>query len=101
MYLGDIMWALMIFLIVCFIFRNRSTLWVAAVAITFCFVTEISQLYQATWINGIRMTTLGSLVLGFGFLWSDLLLYTAGITLGVFLEKFFIKKAGTLELPQQ
>ena len=33
---------------------------------------EESQLYHASWIDSIRGTTLGALVLGHGFLWSDL-----------------------------
>ena len=38
------------------------------------------------WIDSIRHTTLGGLVLGFGFLWSDLACYAAGVGLGVTIE---------------
>jgi len=47
---------------------------------------ELSQLYHAPWIDPIRRTTLGGLVLGFGFLWSDLACYAAGGGLGVLIE---------------
>ena len=40
---------------------------------------ETSQLYHAPWIDRIRATTLGGLVLGFGFLWSDIACYTVGV----------------------
>ena len=40
---------------------------------------------HARWI-AVRRTTLGGLVLGFGFLWSDLACYTVGIGLGMVLE---------------
>ncbi|MCA9130161.1 MAG: DUF2809 domain-containing protein, partial [Planctomycetales bacterium] len=50
------------------------------------FLVEFSQLYHASWIDSIRRTTLGGLVLGFGFLWSDLVCYGIGITLGVVAE---------------
>ncbi|MDO4536447.1 MAG: DUF2809 domain-containing protein, partial [Clostridium perfringens] len=45
-----------------------------------------SQIYHAPWIDSIRNTTLGGLVLGFGFLWSDILCYTIGIAIGVALD---------------
>ena len=46
------------------------------------FAVEFSQLYQAGWINAVRETHLGALVLGRGFLWSDLACYTAGVGAG-------------------
>ena len=65
----------------------------AWIALAFSFAVEISQLYQADWINAIRHTTLGGLVLGFGFLWSDLLCYGVGVLLGVILEWQWIRKS--------
>ena len=90
LYLGDVFWALMIFLIMGFIFRRSSTVFTATSAILFSYAIEFSQLYQEPWINALRKTTLGALVLGFGFLWSDLLAYTFGIGIGVFLEKYWL-----------
>ena len=86
LYVGDILWALMVFLIIAMLFKRKSTTWVALAAISFSFLIEISQLYQATWINNIRHTTLGGLVLGVGFLWTDLFLYVTGICIGVLFE---------------
>jgi len=85
-YSGDTLWALMIFLISGFVFSYNSTLINAAIALLFCFAVEFSQLYQAEWINMIRQTKTGGLILGFGFLWSDLLCYAAGISAGVIIE---------------
>ena len=51
---------------------------------------EFSQLYQENWIIEIRNTTLGHLVLGQGFLWSDLLAYTFGSIICYILEKFIL-----------
>ena len=50
-------------------------------ALVFSYLIEISQLYHAPWIDAIRSTALGGLVLGFGFLWSDILCYTVGVLL--------------------
>jgi hypothetical protein len=44
---------------------------------------ELSQLNHAPWIESIRQTTVGGLILGFGFLWSDLACYAVGVGLGV------------------
>jgi hypothetical protein len=86
-YAGDILWALMMFLIIGFLFKKLSTLWVGVSALIFSFAIEISQLYHAPWIDAVRDTRIGALVLGFGFLWSDLLCYSAGIAIGIFLEQ--------------
>jgi len=86
MYLGDALWALMIYFYVGIIFRklpiNRSAIF----SLLFCYLIELSQLYHAPWIDQIRNTRLGGLVLGFGFLWSDILAYTLGVTTGVLIE---------------
>ncbi|MCF0058117.1 DUF2809 domain-containing protein [Dyadobacter sp. CY356] len=92
LYLGDALWALMIFLITGFIFKWISTLQVAIFAVSFCYLIEISQLYHADWIDNIRYTRLGGLILGFGFLWSDILAYSIGVGFGVILEKFILKR---------
>lgn len=88
-YLGDALWALMIFIGFGFIFRYMKTKKIALMAIAFCYLIEISQLYHAPWIDSIRKTTLGGLVLGYGFLWSDLLAYAIGIAAGVILEVLY------------
>lgn len=51
-----------------------------------CVGIEASQLYQTDWINSIRGTVLGRLVLGQGFLWSDILAYIMGILLMYFID---------------
>ena len=56
-------------------------------AMAFSVAIELSQLYHAPWIDSIRHTTLGGLILGFGFLWSDLACYALGVLLGVLIER--------------
>jgi len=86
LYLGDILWALMIFFLFGLLFRNTETRWVTESAILFSFSIEISQLYHSQWIDSLRKTRIGGLVLGYGFLWSDLVSYTVGIGIGVLIE---------------
>ena len=85
-YAGDTLWALMVFLSLG-LFAPRSCIWRrAAVALAVSYAVEVSQLYQAPWIEALRHTTFGGLVLGFGFLWSDLVCYSVGVGTGVLLE---------------
>lgn len=92
LYLGDALWALMVFWILGFIFIKKGTLWIAMIAILFSFGIEISQLYHAEWIDVLRSNRIGGLILGYGFLWSDLICYTLGISAGVGMELIFLKK---------
>jgi len=94
LYLGDALWALLVFLLIGFTFTRKSSMWIAIVALVFSFCIEISQLYHALWIDYIRNTSLGGLILGFGFLWSDLLCYSAGIGFGYVIERKFLKQQG-------
>ena len=86
-YAGDTLWALMVFWGIGFLFLKISTGKAAIAALLFSYAIEFSQLYQAEWINVLRHTTLGGLVLGFGFLWSDLVCYTVGVLAGGLIEK--------------
>lgn len=84
--LGDALWALMIYLLFAMVLRNWAVKKVAVVGLAFCFLIEICQLYHEPWIDKIRSTTLGGLVLGFGFLWSDLVAYSIGIGFGIIVD---------------
>lgn len=85
-YPGDSLWALMVFLGWSFCKPKESTRNIAAIALaTSCFV-EFSQLYQATWINSIRSTTLGHLILGSTFSWLDIAAYAIGILVGMLVD---------------
>ncbi|MGG1744865.1 DUF2809 domain-containing protein, partial [Bacillus paranthracis] len=89
-YLGDALWALMIFIGFGFLFPKIEMKKLAFVSLMFCYGIEVSQLYHAEWIDSIRATTLGGLVLGYGFLWSDLVAYTIGVGVG-FLFEFILR----------
>ncbi|EOP69338.1 MULTISPECIES: DUF2809 domain-containing protein [Bacillus cereus group] len=90
-YLGDALWALMIFTGFGFLFSKIETKKLAFISLIFCYGIEIIQLYHETWIDSIRATTLGGLVLGYGFLWSDLVAYTIGVGVGM-LGEFILRK---------
>jgi hypothetical protein len=91
-YAGDTLWALMVFLLIGFLFPSLSTTKVAIITLCFSFCIEISQLYHAPWLDEMREYRLVALVLGRGFLWSDLVCYSVGVAMGVFGEKMALKK---------
>ncbi|HLQ76146.1 MAG TPA: DUF2809 domain-containing protein [Terriglobia bacterium] len=85
-YSGDTLWAAMVFVGVGLLAPRWSSLRVAVVALMVSYLIECSQLYHAPWIDTLRHTRVGGLVLGYGFLWSDLACYTVGVALAVVLE---------------
>jgi len=87
--LGDALWALMVYLMVRFVLIRKSIRTVFLISLAFCYAIELSQLYHSAFIDGIRSTTLGGLVLGYGFLWSDLLAYLMGASAGAAVEWVF------------
>jgi len=91
-FFGDILYSLMIFFIIGFIFTDFSSLKIALISIGICYIIELSQFYEANWIVEIRNNKLGGLLLGYGFLWSDLISYLVGGAIGFSIEFFIIKK---------
>ncbi|ADB37773.1 DUF2809 domain-containing protein [Spirosoma linguale] len=89
-YVGDALWALMVYFGLAFLFTTWSVNRLALATLVFSFGIEISQLYHAPWIDSIRATHLGGLVLGFAFVWSDLLCYSVGVLLGVAIEVYIL-----------
>ncbi|WP_288427211.1 DUF2809 domain-containing protein [uncultured Spirosoma sp.] len=92
LYVGDSLWALMVFFGFAVLFPRWPTRTTAFVALLFCFGIEFSQVYHAPWIDAIRATTLGGLVLGFSFVWSDLLCYSVGIAVGLFIDGWVVRR---------
>jgi hypothetical protein len=85
-YLGDTLWAMLVFWLLGFVFTRKPSVKLAFATLIFSYTIEISQLYHASWIDSIRDTTFGALVLGHGFLWSDIICYSAGILCGFTIE---------------
>jgi hypothetical protein len=95
-YAGDTLWANMVFWLFAIVMPRSRTMAIAAAALAFAYAIEISQLYHALWIDSIRATTIGGLVLGSDFVWSDLVCYTVGVVAGAVLDLLMIagRRAG-------
>lgn len=89
-YVGDALWAMAIFFMFGVVFPAASTrrLVIATLAITY--VIEFSELYQADWINDLRSIKIIGLILGYTFLWTDLVMYTLGIAAGALMERYLL-----------
>lgn len=84
---GDALWAMMVYFGFRFLLVRKSLLTSLFFSLLFSFGIEFSQLYQDDWINQIRGTTLGALILGHGFLAVDLIRYTTGIIIATVFDK--------------
>lgn len=84
---GDALWAGMIYLAFRVLLTRHPLLVSLVLSLGFSFGIEFSQLYQAEWIISARAATLGGLILGRGFLWIDLIRYTAGILFCYMLDR--------------
>jgi glycopeptide antibiotics resistance protein len=90
---GDVLWAMMVYFGFRFLLVNKSMITAFLLSFLFSFGIEFSQLYQEDWMNQIRGTLLGALILGKGFLLVDLIRYSTGIVIAYSLDRLVsIKK---------
>jgi len=82
-YPGDALWALMVFCGLGFVNPGLSALRLADYTLLISYVDEFSQIYRAPWIDAVRSTYVGHLILGSTFSWYDMLAYTVGVAFGV------------------
>ena len=76
---GDALWAMMVYCCFRIVLIRKPMIISAVAALITSFAIEFSQMLTPDWLVKIRSTFLGHMLLGQGFLWSDLLAYTLGI----------------------
>ena len=76
---GDAIWAMMVFCLWRIIFVKKDLRLIAIVSLAHSFLVEFSQLIRWPWLVSFRSTFWGHMMLGQGFLWTDLLAYLIGI----------------------
>ena len=88
---GDALWTVAVYLLLA-IGLPRCPAWKLGLhALVFSFVVEFSQIYHAPWIDAIRRTLPGRLILGSVFEWMDLLRYTAGAGMTVACDRALLR----------
>lgn len=98
-YAGDVLWATMVYLLIAAGWPSASTRRVALAAAIVSLAVELGQLYHAPWIDAVRQSRLGGLVLGRGFLWSDLACYAAGILLALAIDHALARRSALRHRP--
>jgi len=86
LWVGDVLWATMIYFVLRFFLLNSSIQKITLISIVISYAIEFSQIYKAEWIDNLRHTFLGRMILGETFFWGDLVSYAAGILIGVFID---------------
>ncbi len=81
-YGGDALWASLVFCLVCFCRPRMKIVTAAVLALVVAVAVECSQLYHAPWIDAIRATRPGRLILGSTFNAPDIPAYALGILVG-------------------
>ncbi|MFT5194468.1 MAG: hypothetical protein ACI9EW_004016 [Cellvibrionaceae bacterium] len=84
-YAGDFIWAMMIFFLYRLFFRWQP-IQAFLVALSTTYIIEITQLFNPLWLENLRSIKLIGLIIGYSFLWSDIVAYTAGISLGAIID---------------
>lgn len=96
LYLGDALYAVMVFYIYSFVLPFKSGIIRAGYALITCYCIEFLQLSSAPCIVAARATLPGRLVLGQGFLWSDLLAYSMGIAAAYVADRIWLSHTGNV-----
>jgi hypothetical protein len=87
-WIGDYLWAIMLYCATMVIFLNFNKKKTSIALIVFCWLIESSQLWHTPWLDAFRNTTFGGLLLGHGFLWSDIMAYTAGVLSAYWIDEY-------------
>jgi len=87
---GDALYAVMVYWGIRFLFIKRPLHYALLLSIVFCFSIEFLQLVRIPFLIEARNHSLLRLVLGQGFLWSDLIAYSIGAFACYLLDKKFL-----------
>jgi hypothetical protein len=85
LYLGDVLWGAFFFHGFRFLWPRASKLRLWCFAVSTTELIELSQLWQTPWLNRIRDTRIGGLLLGHEFLVSDTVCVALGASLAALL----------------
>ncbi len=78
-FVGDALWAAVVYCCFRFMLPLKRRALSAGLAVAVAYAVEFSQLITADWLVRLRSTFIGHMLLGQGFLWSDLAAYALGI----------------------
>ena len=97
--LGDALWAAMIVWLLALALPNAKTRSIAIGAIIVCVAVELSQLLRAEWLEDVRGTMVGHLVLGSDYDTRDLFAYGAGVVAAALLDVALRRRSARRDAP--
>ena len=97
--LGDALWAAMIVWLLALVLPSATTRTIAIGAIVVCVLVELSQLLRAEWLDDVRGTMIGHLVLGSDYDTRDLFAYGAGVVAAALLDVALRRRSARGDAP--
>ena len=95
-YGGDTLWAAAVFFVLRLVRPTARRNVIAAAALAIAVVVELSQLAHPPWLDALRHFPGARLILGYGFLASDIVCYAAGVALAWVLDAGTQKMSGSV-----
>lgn len=86
---GDALWTVAVYLTLALACPKWSALKLALLAFAISLGVEMSQLVDLPWLQAIRETLPGRLLLGSGFLWGDLVRYAVGTIVATLTDRWW------------
>jgi len=93
-YVGDALYAVLVWWLVAWVAPRASSLRLSLGAYGWCAAVEVSQALHPPWLDELRSRSLVALVLGRGFLASDLVCYAVGVGVAAGLDRLVRAGAG-------
>ena len=85
-FIGDGLWSMVVFCCWRILLPKLKLFYIAAASLATSYLIEFSQMIKWEWLVGLRSTFIGHMILGQGFLWTDLIAYTIGIVIIFFIS---------------
>jgi len=96
-YAGDVLWAMAVYWLLATLMPHHRIGQRVSLTLVIAFSVEVSQLYHDEWTDQLRSYWLAALFLGFHFLWSDLVCYTAGTILAGIMDTLWLRRNNSLD----
>lgn len=92
---GDALWVIAVYCLYRLIWCKEPLYKIAGASLLTAYTIEFSQLIRWDWLVSLRSTTIGHLLLGQGFQWTDMAAYTIGVIIILLIttpiEYFFLR----------
>jgi len=92
LYLGDIFYPMFWYFLIRLVWPRFSIFSCAVSVLGFCTLIEFSQLWNSRFLQIIRHTFVGAVLLGSGFDWLDFVYYAVGVGLAVGIDQWEVKR---------